>query len=222
VQSPLLAVDDVSVRGTTHETVDAVRAAAGVSQGDALLFVDTGAVARRIERLPWIAAAKVSREFPNGVTITVTERAPVAWMRRPPAFGAPADSGPAALVDASGRVLGDLPGPPPGLPELTGSLGLAATGHQLAHPALAGAVAQLPEPLRAQVASLGEERGGAVLKLALPAGARSLVAKEVRLGSLDEIRAKGAAALAVLDQLAITRQHVTYIDVRVPGAPATR
>jgi cell division protein FtsQ len=131
VQSPLLAVDEVSVRGTAHETVDAVRMAAGVSPGDALLFVDTGAVARGVERLPWVASAKVSREFPNGVTITVTERAPVAWLRRPSAPGAPADSGPAALVDATGRVLGDLPGPPPGLPELTDAVGLAATGHDL-------------------------------------------------------------------------------------------
>ena len=40
--------------------------------------------------------------------------------------------------------------------------------------------------------------------------------------SLDEVAAKGAAALAVLDQLASDGEHVHYIDVRVPGAPATR
>ena len=45
---------------------------------------------------------------------------------------------------------------------------------------------------------------------------------EVRLGSLDEIGAKSAAALAVIYQLALDGEHVDYVDVRVPGAPATK
>ncbi len=82
-QSPLLAVDTINVRGTTTESQAAVRFASGVKTGSALLFVDTGAVARRVEALPWVAAAKVARELPNDLTITVEERVPVAWVRRP-------------------------------------------------------------------------------------------------------------------------------------------
>ena len=75
VQSPLLAVNSINVKGATQESQASVRAAAGVRTGSPLLFVDTGAVARRIEALPWVASAKVDRGLPNDLDITVVERA---------------------------------------------------------------------------------------------------------------------------------------------------
>ncbi len=162
VMSPLLAVDDVTIQGTLHETPESVRAAAGVSDGSALLFVDTGAAERRIEKLPWIADATVKRELPNGLSITVVERTPAGWVRRPPAAGAPRGAeGAAALVDATGRVLGDELTPPVGLPEIKGTrqLGLAGSHIAPARPALA--LALLPPPLRAQVVVVHPPRRGA-------------------------------------------------------------
>jgi hypothetical protein len=44
----------------------------------------------------------------------------------------------------------------------------------------------------------------------------------VRLGRLEEVAQKGAAALAVLDQLNRDGDTARYVDVRVPGSPATR
>ncbi len=223
VMSPLLAVDDVTIRGTLHETPEAVRAAAKVSDGSALLFVDTGVVARRIEELPWIASAKVDRELPNGLRITVVERAPVGWVRRPAPAGSPRGAeGPAVLVDATGRLLGDELTPPVGLPEIKGTKRLGAPGTRISPSLPALAVALLPPPLRAQVVSLTRERGEPVLLLAAPPGGPQPAAKQVRLGRLEDVMAKGAAALAVLDRLAVDKAHVTYIDVRVPGSPATR
>jgi cell division protein FtsQ len=223
VMSPFLAVDDVTIQGTLHESPESVRAAAGVSDGAALLFVDTGAVARRIEKLPWIAAAKVDREFPTGLRITVVERSPAAWVRRPRPAGSPSGAeGPAALVDATGRVLGDELTPPVGLPEIEGTKRLGAPGSRIspARPALA--LALLPFALRAQVASLTRQNGEPVLVLAAPPGGADPAATEVRLGRLEDVMAKGAAALAVLQQLTADEARVSYIDVRVPGAPATR
>jgi cell division protein FtsQ len=222
VQSPLLAVDTVDVQGTRHETPESVRAAAGVEEGAALVWVDAGEVAHRVERLPWVAEAKVVRDFPNDVRITVVERLPVAWLRRPSPPGAPRDSGAAALVDATGRVLGDEPGVPPGLPELTGAVRAGAPGTHIRPRGFARVVVELPAPLRAQVGSLTEDDGGAVLVLVTPPGGAEPAADEVRLGAPTEIAAKGAAALAVLDQLAREDARVSYVDVRVPGAPATR
>ncbi len=223
VMSPFLAVDDVTIQGTLHESLDSVRTAAGVRDGAALVFVDTGAVAGRIEKLPWIASAKVDREFPNGLRITVVERVPAAWVRRPAPAGSPRGAaGPAALVDATGRVLGDELTPPVGLPEIKGTqrLGLPGTRISPARPALA--LALLPPALRPQVASLTRRNGEPVLILAAPPGGADPAAKEVRLGRLEDVMAKGAAALAVLQQLTTDEAHVSYIDVRVPGAPATR
>lgn len=223
VMSPFLAVDDVTIRGTLHESPESVRAAANVSDGSALVFVDAGAAARRIEKLPWVAEAKVDREFPNGLRITVVERAPVAWVRRSPPTGSPRGAvGPAALVDATGRVLGDELTPPVGLPEIeaTERLGVPGTRISPARPALA--LALLPPALRAQVASLKREDGEPILVLTAPPGGADPPAGEIRLGRLEDVMAKGAAALAVLDRLAVDEARVSYIDVRVPGAPATR
>jgi hypothetical protein len=196
--------------------------AAGVHTGTALLFVDTGAVARRVEKLPWIAQAKVKRELPNGLTITVVERRPVAWARRPVPPGSPQGTlGAVVLVDHFGRVLGDVPAAPAGLPELIGMVRVPERGSRVEPSAPAAAIAQLPDALRAQTGSVVRRRGQAVLQLVQPPGGAKPAADEVRLGDLDEVAVKGAAALAVLDQLAMDRHHVRYVDVRVPGAPAS-
>jgi cell division protein FtsQ len=222
VQSPLLAVDTITVKGTARESQSAVEAAAGVRTGTALLFVDTGEVARRVEALPWVAKATVDRDLPNGLTITVIERSPVAWVRAPIPKRAPKGTlGVPMLIDRFGRVLGDASEPPAGLPELVGITHLPEKGGRITPAAPAAAVASLPDALRAQTGSVIKRNGQAVLKLIPLPGASRPIAGEVRLGSFDQIAAKGAAALAVIDQLALGREHVRYVDVRVPGAPAT-
>lgn len=212
VQSPLLALDAITVRGATHEQPTTIRLAAGVSPGTALLFVDTGAVARRVEGLPWVARARVHRELPHGLTIVVMERQPAAWLRRAPKA--------VALVDRAGRILADAGEPPAGLPELKGVSRIPAPGGHVDASA-PSALARLPDALRAQLGVLALDRGEAVLHLVAVPGGPGPAAGEVRLGPLEQVRAKGAAALAVLDELASARQHATYVDVRVPGAPAT-
>ncbi|HEY3722015.1 MAG TPA: FtsQ-type POTRA domain-containing protein [Acidimicrobiia bacterium] len=223
VQSPLLAVRTVNVAGTSRESQAAVRSAARVKDGSALLFVDTGAVARRVEALPWVASARVSRELPNDLTITVVERVPVAWTRRPVPRGAPRGTqGELVVIDRSGRVLTGVPYPPTGVPELVGLTKVPDRGGRIEPAGPAAALAALPDALRAQTRSLTMRHGQGALELAAVSGGAIPPAGEVRLGSLEEIGPKGLAALAVLDQLGVDGEHVRYIDVRVPGAPATR
>jgi cell division protein FtsQ len=223
VQSPFLAVDTITVKGASRESAAAVQAAAGVKDGSALLLVDTAAVARRVEKLPWVAQAKVERELPTSLTITVLERSPIAWVRRPVPSGSPEGTlGAIVVVDRSGRVLGDEPQPPVGLPELIGVTRVPDRGDRITPAAPARAIAELPDALRAQTASLHRRHGQAVLELVRElAGGAKPAAGEVKLGNFQAIGAKGAAALAVLDQLFAGREQVGYIDVRVPGAPAT-
>ena len=66
VHSPLLDVDHVRVTGTQRVSRDR-RASTrrGVHTGDALLFVDTGAIARRVERLPWVEHATRAARLPG-------------------------------------------------------------------------------------------------------------------------------------------------------------
>jgi len=222
IQSPFLAVKTVNVVGATEQTAAAVEQAAAVDEGSALLFLDTAAVERRVEALPWVGDARVERELPTSLTITVNERLPVAWVRRSVPPGSPEGTlGAIVLVDRSGRVLGGEAQPPVGLPELIGVARVPERGDRIVPAAPARAIAELPDGLRSQTSTLQRRGGQAVLKLAAPPGGAEPAAGEVKLGNFEAIGAKGAAAPAVLDQLFVDGDEVGYIDVRVPGAPAT-
>ncbi len=96
VQSPLLDVDRIRVSGAPRVGSAAVVAASGIEKGAPMLWVDTGHVAARLEQLPWVAHARVARDFPGTVNITVTEYHPTAYVR------VAADR--VALVASTGRV----------------------------------------------------------------------------------------------------------------------
>ena len=81
----------------------------------------------------------------------------------------------------------------------------------LSPPELADVMRQLPARLRARVGAIDV---GGVFALELRGGG------QIRLGSLDHLRAKGVAALAVLDHLGASA--FTYIDVSAPPAPVSR
>jgi cell division septal protein FtsQ len=78
VASPRFAVRELRVGATTHLDREQLVALTGVAPGDRLLALDTDAVAARLARHPWIAAARVRRELPSTLVIEVTERRAVA------------------------------------------------------------------------------------------------------------------------------------------------
>jgi cell division protein FtsQ len=219
LHSSIVAVHDVTVEGATRTGSGAVRKAAPVHDGDALLFVDTGAVARRVEALPWVAEAKVSRRLPNELHIAVVERTPAAWAIQPAPAGSPAGT-PAhvAMLDASGRVLSLQALPFPGFPEIRGLARVPAIGSTAVPAAAVRVVAALPAALRSQTQAL-VVHGDTGTLLLQPVDGRPPAAGEVRLGTLEDGASKGAAALAVLQRLGTSR--VAYVDVAVPSAPAT-
>lgn len=203
LHSPLLDVDDIVVRGVTRTPAGEVEAAAGVHTGDALVFVDLGAAARRVERLPWVATASVERHLPGEVSIRVTERVPAAWVRRAPDR--------VAVLDGSGRVLADAPEPPADLPELTGTGSVPVPGGHVRPARVAGVVGLLVPELRADV--IGVRVAGGEVVLLRREGA------EVRLGAPVRVGEKSRVAVAVLGTLTVPLP--AYVDVSVPDAPVT-
>ncbi len=81
LNSALLEVRKLEVTGVTGERGRAVEVAAAVPLGDALAFLDTGAISDRVKKLPWIASVSVKTHFPHTVSIDLVERNPVAWVR---------------------------------------------------------------------------------------------------------------------------------------------
>ncbi len=106
--TPWFGAQAVSVTGTHPRTPSAaIVAAAGLEGHPPLISLNTGAVARKVESLPFIASARVKKHWPDGVQIAVTERAPVVQMAGPGSSW--------SLLDGHGRTLQVVPARVPGL-----------------------------------------------------------------------------------------------------------
>ncbi len=193
----------VTVRGAVHTPPAQVVTAAGLADHPPLIGIDTAAAAAGVERLPWVARATVARSWPDGVVVTVTERAPVAEITRGRG---------SALVDASGRVLADLPAAQQGLLSISVPGRVPAPGGTVDPADRAGvaAVAGLPPAFRGQVTGVVVLTGGTVhLTLTSPV--------TVDLGSSGALAQKYEAVAAVLAGASLHPGDV--IDVTVPGSP---
>jgi cell division protein FtsQ len=210
VHSPLLNVDHVRISGARREPASVIKRSARVGSGDALPLVDIGAVARRIERLPWVAHARVRREYPGTLAIEVTEYVPTAYMR--------IGSKKVALIASTGRVIAYSKVAPLHVVQVVGDNSVPAVGARISQPEAANALHQLPPRLRGQVHAIDISRPDVVLELRrrVPGSAKSA---QIRIGTFDNLADKGPAALAVLDHLGPT--PFTYIDVSAPQAPVS-
>jgi cell division protein FtsQ len=218
-RTPLLDVDRVLVTGVDGARAEAVRSAAAVAPDQPLISLDTGSVASRVEDLPWVASAQVSRSWPATVRVRVTEREVVAAVQVTEQH--------VALVDADGYVVsieegaveptdggddaeaGGDGGVAAGALVLTGIEGPIAEGRRLdgdARDALTVASA-MAERLPDTVASVSTD-----LDAELVAGG------VVRFGSTDDLDEKITAVKTVLSD--VDTACMALLDVRVPGSPA--
>jgi cell division protein FtsQ len=77
----LLVVRAVTVSGTRLVAPAQVLRAADVPAGTPLIRVDTAQVAARVEGIRQVASARVTKDWPDGLSITVTERVPAVAIR---------------------------------------------------------------------------------------------------------------------------------------------
>jgi cell division septal protein FtsQ len=207
-RSSLLGMDSIEVRGAAETPAAAVRLASGIDRGEPLLFLDAAAVARRVERLPWVRDAEVSTRLPGTVEIRVRERTPIAW----------ADAaGAVAVLDRDGRVLTVGTPAPPGVAEVAGVGPVGPPGSSVGDPSWFRALGRFPLALRL-LAERVEMRGPDAVVVLRGTGA----AASIRLGPLVEVPEKVEAAMAVYRDLVDRGERVSVIDVRVPSAPVTR
>jgi cell division protein FtsQ len=193
----------VVVTGTTFTDPAAVVDATGVERGDPLVWVDVDAVDARVEALPWVAEARVSRDWRGRLRVGVTEQVPAAWVRGP--------DDEVVVVAGDGRVLGPAPAPFPDLVEIRGVRRVPPPGDRLSPDGVAGLASTLPPALVDDLVAV--DVGGTGVTAVLGDG------PELRLGSLDEIATKGAVAEAVLARLVERGIAADFVDVSVPSAP---
>ncbi|MDY7104522.1 MAG: FtsQ-type POTRA domain-containing protein, partial [Actinomycetota bacterium] len=203
-RSPMLDVDRIMVAGGVETSDEEVLAAAGIDPGEQMLDLDLAEARGRVERLPWVEGARLSRSWPGTVRIVVTERTPIAQIAD--------DAGAWYKLDVTGRILDRTTAPAGDLYTVAGVVEGAVPGGHLATGA--------SRPL-AVLDSLGPAAAGRVSHVRyvdddqvelvlLPEGS-------VRFGEVDEVDEKIVALETVLVRVDDT--CLDTIDVRVPDAP---
>ncbi len=211
LHTPWMSAQVVTVAGRHPNTPTAdIEAAAGLGGHPPLVDVDPGAVAARVERLPYVATADVQRQWPDGVRITVSERAPALQMAGPGQRW--------SLLDARGRTLGVVPSRAPGLPQLVVHV---AGGNGLPPPQVGGSVASraaaglavcrtLPPAFAAQVLSVTQAPDATV---SLYLNSRLTVL----LGTTTDLPAKYEDVAAIIAHAPLAGAKT--VDVTVPASP---
>lgn len=73
-----LTIKDVHLSGRVHTDVADVQEAIGAHEGAAILSIDPLQIKKRLETLPWVESAKVERILPSRLSVSLTERQPIA------------------------------------------------------------------------------------------------------------------------------------------------
>jgi len=207
IRAPFLSVDQVDVSGAVYTDRAVVADIVEELQGEPMLTLDTGAVARKLEALPWVLKARVERDWPRAVRVELAERTPLA------VYGA--SDGIWRVVDEEGRVLTTLEGRPVEVLLLNGPGPALQAGDTVSEP-LAGAVRiarALPLSLRARTLELAFTQNGEYELHLQPKGT-------VVLGTADDIRDKLIATLTVLAK--VDPKTLETLDVRSPANPVTK
>ena len=144
VNSSLFALHYVTVQGTSRLTPTEVLNAASVREGTSLVRLNPGAVAHRVEQLPQVADAVVSRRWPHGLLIHVIERKPAAFVM---------SAGRAELIDVTGVAFASVGSAPPGLVKVEVSAPVPGPGAAAASTAMR-VLTELPSQVRARVSSV--------------------------------------------------------------------
>jgi cell division protein FtsQ len=195
--SSLLVVRHVQVTGSRGVPAAEISAAAAIQRGTPLARLDGAAVARRVERIPQVLSAQVSRSWPDTVVIFVRVRTPEL---------AVAGAGGFELVDGHGVVVRTSAARPAGMPLLTSPPAQLRGSPDVR--AAAAVLASLPAAIRARVLAVTAP-APAVVTLQL----RGRVT--VRWGDASRSAAKAAELRSLL------RTAARYVDVSSPQVAVT-
>ncbi|MDT0398022.1 MULTISPECIES: FtsQ-type POTRA domain-containing protein [Streptomyces] len=208
--SDLVRVERVSVSGTRELTPAQVREAADVPLGEQLVSVDTDAIeARLASRLPRIDTVDVSRSWPHGITLKVTERTAVLLVHKGGKF---------VEVDDEGVRFATVSTAPKGVPAL--ELAVSRTGSAAASLRRFGEDRLTREAVRvagAIPASVAHVTRGVKVRSYDDISLELADGRTVDWGSSE----KGAEKSRTLTALMKAEPGARHFDVSVPTAPAS-
>jgi cell division protein FtsQ len=192
--SSWFAVTAVDVRGVERLKPEQVASVAAVPLTGALISVDLVAIEERVSSLPEVESVLVERAWPHNVLITVTERAPIAYVVNGNSF---------VLIDAKGVSAGKVTSAPKKLLRLDAALDSPALV------AAAEVYAQLPEKWDIVTIS-ATTRDNVVVTVRY-----KKKSVQIQFGGADRVADKVAVANALM-----ANKH-QKINVTAPDAPTT-
>lgn len=93
-----MKVQNVVVEGRKHANLQALKYIVDIEKGQSIFEPDIDAIKEKLEHVTWVKSAVVERHLPNTISITLTERVPMAlWQHQ----------GKISVIDADGEVLSD-------------------------------------------------------------------------------------------------------------------
>jgi cell division protein FtsQ len=205
-RSPLFALRHVDVTVTGHRSAADVRALAELPLGTNVAWLDTTAVAARIERDRWIASATVTRSFPWSVEIRVRQHTPVAVLASDNGLGR------GELLAADGTLLGAAP-EGTRLPTITLPPAAPATLGMPGEDGAVRALAAMSPAVRHRVRQIDVGLGGTLTAL-LRGGTT------VALGPAVDVEAKARMLRRVLVWERTTGTSLGTVSLVAPTAPA--
>jgi cell division protein FtsQ len=197
------AINDVTVKGATTSQPQIKSAVERVAGDMTTLHIKDGELRDAVAHFPTVASVSANTSFPHGLTVNITERLPVAFVRI---------QGRQTAVSADGYLLPGATFDQKALPRIDGTAahGARLDGDAAAQAAILGAT---PVPLRDKVtgSTWDDQRGGVVVDLKN--------GPEVIFGDGSRARDKWEATVAVLS----SPEHgsPSYVNVVVPDKPVS-
>ena len=105
VKNPRFSLRQVVVNTNGSLTAQKIVRATGLTEGENLLAIDLPQIRERIERLPEVRAATVTRDYEGTLSIQVQQRHPVAWIECAKQKLLPMKSGQGWLLDEEGVLI---------------------------------------------------------------------------------------------------------------------
>lgn len=204
-RSSVFRARSVEVTGAHHVGTERILGIADVSTRTNALWLDEGAVERRLQAMPWVAHAEVGVAFPLTVEIRIVEREPVAVARDGSGLVLMARDG-TALERVARR--GDLP-------MIEVGVGGRVDGIRSDPVGAARALGAMPDELRERVGRVRVLLGGS-LELWLRDGPRVL------FGAPTDAHRKARAIVRVLAWAEGEGASIRLVSVAEPSRPAVR
>lgn len=199
--SPLFAVENVQVVGTSTLDAGVVEEALSGQLGVPLPLVDSSAVKAALVQFPLVETYALEARPPHDLVVRIVERTPIGSVQSAAGY---------TLVDAAGVALATTPDPPAGHPliEVTGGVGSPAFD------AVGTVFRALPSDIRSQVTGMTATTANDVT-LVLGGSGTSVV-----WGNADESEYKAVALEAIM--AARPPEGVSSYDVSSPDAVVVR